>query len=120
MPYLIEDTEDGQKAYKTLLIKPKLFSVLNSELALRVLQELSKKPTCAMDIARKLKQHEQKIYYHVRRLEQAGIIKLVGTEERVGALAKLYSVSFNRRRIKLLTINPSPPVTTTLCDIFIS
>ncbi len=92
MSFLVEETEEGQKAYKTLVVKPKNFSVLNSELSLKILHELSKQPQCAMDVARKLKQHEQKIYYHMRRLEQSGIIKLERTEERVGALAKLYSV----------------------------
>ena len=101
MPYLIDDTGDKQKAFKTLLIEPKIFSVFNSELALKVAQELSKKPSCAMDIARKLKQHEQKIYYHIRRLDKAGIIKLVGTEERAGALAKLYSISYPFIAVKL-------------------
>ena len=101
MPYLIDDTGDKQKAFKTLLIEPKIFSVFNSELALKIAQELSKKPACAMDIARKLKQHEQKIYYHIRRLEKAGIIKFVGTEERVGALAKLYSISYPFIAVKL-------------------
>jgi DNA-binding transcriptional ArsR family regulator len=101
MLYLVDETKDGQKAYRTLLIEPKIFGVFNSELALKVVQELAKKPSCAMDIARKLKQHEQKIYYHIRRLEKADIIKLVGTEERVGALAKLYSVSYPFISVKL-------------------
>ncbi|MBI4010295.1 MAG: S-layer protein [Candidatus Aenigmarchaeota archaeon] len=101
MPYLIDDAGDKQKAFKTLLIEPKIFSVFNSELALKITNELAKKPSCAMDIARKLKQHEQKIYYHIRRLEKAGIINLIGTEERVGALAKLYSVSSPFVSVKL-------------------
>lgn len=101
MAYLVDDENDEQKVYKALLIRPKIFSVFNSELSLKVIQELSKKPSCAMDIARKLKQHEQKIYYHIRRLEKAGIIKLVSTEERVGALTKFYSVSHPYIAVKL-------------------
>ena len=101
MPYLVDDADNEQKAYKTLLIKPKTFSIFNSELSLKIVQELSKKPACAMDISRKLKQHEQKIYYHIRRLEKAGIIKLVSTEERVGALAKFYSISYPYISVKL-------------------
>jgi len=88
MAYLIEE----EKAFKSLILDPKSLKVLNSELSLKILQELAKKPSCAMDIARKLKQHEQKIYYHLRRLEKAGIIKLVEKVERVGAIAKIYSV----------------------------
>lgn len=92
MTYVVEDTEEGQKAFKTFVINPRNLNVFNSELSLKVLQELSKQPACVMDIARRLKQHEQKIYYHIRRLEGAGIIKLIRTEERVGALAKIYSI----------------------------
>ena len=90
--YVIEESEKGQKVFKAASLKPKNISILNSELSLKILQELAKRPSCAMDIARKLKQHEQKIYYHLRKMEKAGIIKLLKTEERVGAIAKIYSV----------------------------
>jgi len=94
MPYYIEEDKKGQKAYESLLIKnPKLFNILSSDLALKIIDILSKKPLCAMDIARKLKQHEQKIYYHLRNLEKVGLIKLLKTEERVGATAKIYAVN---------------------------
>lgn len=99
--YLIEEGERGQKAFKALKIKPKNLRSLSSELALKILGELSKRPSCAMDIARRLKQHEQKIYYHLRRLEKTGIIKLLRTEERAGALAKIFSVSHPYLAVKL-------------------
>lgn len=93
MAFVIEEKEEEQKAYKTIFLKPENLKVLSSELSIKILQELAKKPSCAMDVARKLKQHEQKIYYHLRRLEKAGVIKLLKREERVGALAKIYSVA---------------------------
>jgi len=99
--YFIEETKDGQKAYKALKMKPKNFNVLNSELAQKILNELAKRPSCAMDIARRLKEHEQKIYYHLRRMESAGVIKMERTEERVGATAKIYSVAHPYLAIKL-------------------
>jgi len=101
MVYFVEETKDGQKAYRALELKPKRFNVLNSNLAQRILNELAKRPSCAMDIARRLKEHEQKIYYHFRRLEGAGIITLARTEERVGATAKIYSVAHPYLAIKL-------------------
>lgn len=102
MKYLIEETDKDQKAYKTLVMEPKNLNVFNSELSLRVLNALSKQPACVMDIARKLKEHEQKIYYHFRRLEQAGIIKFIKTEERGGGgLAKIYSISHPYLSVKL-------------------
>lgn len=101
MTYFVEETEDGQRAYKALQLKPKSFNVLNSDLAQRILSELAKRPSCAMDVARRLKEHEQKIYYHLRRLEGAGIITLARTEVRVGAIAKIYSVPHPYLAIKL-------------------
>jgi DNA-binding transcriptional ArsR family regulator len=103
--FFIEETKKGQKAYKALQLKPKSFNVLNSDLAQKILNELSKRPSCAMDIARRLKEHEQKIYYHLRRLENAGIIKMDRTEERAGATAKIYSVSHPFLAIKLFDGN---------------
>jgi DNA-binding transcriptional ArsR family regulator len=101
MSYITEDGEEGQKIYRTLVIKPNKLSVLNTELAVKILQELAKRPSCAMDIARRLKEHEQKIYYHLRRLEKVGIIKIERTEERSGALAKIFSVSSPFVSVKL-------------------
>jgi DNA-binding transcriptional ArsR family regulator len=92
MKFLVEDTKTGQKAYETLLVdKPNLFSILSTELALKIIKELGKEPSCAMDVARRLKVHEQKVYYHVRRLEELGLIKVIDMEERVGAIAKIYA-----------------------------
>src|SRR3989344_601413 len=97
MPFYVEEDaeENEQKIYESLLVKdPKLFTILSTELAQRILQVLSKQPSSAMDVARKLKQHEQKIYYHFRNLERAGLIKLIKTEKRVGAVAKIYAAQY--------------------------
>ncbi len=101
MSYVVEEHPEGQKIHRTLIMKPANFNVFNSELSLKVLSELGKKSQCAMDIARKLKEHEQKIYYHLRRLEKTGIIKLVRREERVGGLAKIYQIPHPYISVKL-------------------
>lgn len=93
MKFLVEETKDGQKAYPTLLTdNPRAIAALNNKLAQQILREIGKEPSCSMDIARRLKQHEQKIYYHIRNLEKFGLIKLERIEERVGATAKIYSL----------------------------
>jgi len=93
MEYLIEDLGKKNVAYKSLVVKdPSILGTLSNGLGLRILKELSVKPSCAMDLSRKLKQHEQKIYYHIRNLEKFGLIKIERLEERVGATAKIYSV----------------------------
>ena len=54
-----------------------------------------------MDVARKLKEHEQKIYYHFRNLEKINAIKIIKTEKRVGAFAKIYAVNYPAISVKL-------------------
>jgi len=94
MRFLVEEDKDGQKAYPVLLVEnPKALGLLDNKLTQKILQELGKNPCCSMDLARKLKEHEQKIYYHIRNLEKLGLIKLECLEERVGASAKIYSLS---------------------------
>ncbi len=93
MAHLIEE-KDGQKfGYPTLVLQPKDLAVLASDLSRSVVGELIKQPGCAMDVAKRLGQHEQKIYYHMRRLETAGIIKQIGTEKRLGMTAKIYTLT---------------------------
>ncbi len=87
---LVEHTEDGKKAYKSLIVEPDKLSVLNSPLALEIVKELTREPGCALDIARNLQLDEQKVYYYLRKLEHSGIVKLVRTERRHGMTAKIY------------------------------
>ena len=66
---------------------------VSSELAHKVLSLLAKEPMYPIDIAKALKVHEQKIYYHIRNLEKAGIIKVVKKETKQGATANYYSLA---------------------------
>ena len=94
MNFLVEETKEGQKAYPTFLAdNSRAISTLNNKLVQKILQELGENPSCAMDVARRLKEHEQKIYYHIRNLEKLGLIKLERIEDRVGATAKIYSLT---------------------------
>ncbi|MFH1424074.1 MAG: S-layer protein [archaeon] len=66
---------------------------LSSDLAQRILRILAEGPAYPKEIADKLKTHEQKVYYHIRNLEKAGIIKVDMHENHHGAVAKYYSLS---------------------------
>ena len=91
---LIERGQNENRIYSSLLVEPKNLGIFNSELPIRIIRELSQEPGCAMDLARKLKQHEQKIYYHLRKLEAVGLIRPIKTEKRYGMIAKIYKASF--------------------------
>ncbi|MFH1978611.1 MAG: helix-turn-helix domain-containing protein [Candidatus Aenigmatarchaeota archaeon] len=89
---LVENNGETQKIYNSILLSPKSLNVVSSDLSQKIIGDLVKAPACAMDVARNLGQHEQKIYYHLRRLESAGIIKLINTEKRYGMNAKIYDI----------------------------
>jgi len=78
----------------------RLKSVLN-KLSWKILQLLSEKEMYPMEVARKLKVHEQKVYYHIRKLTKAGAIKVVREEEKKGAVAKYYKASFPAMGVEL-------------------
>lgn len=94
MPAILIETNGNKRvAYDSLILNdPKSFSTLNNKIALRIVKMLADTPGPAIDIARKLKIHEQKIYYHIRKLEKAGIIYPISQERRLGMMAKIYSV----------------------------
>jgi len=93
---LESDGNGGHRAHDSVLLEPRYLGTLGNELSIKIVQELAKEPLCAMDIAKRLKLNarhgEQKIYYHIRKLEKAGIVKQVGTENRYGMVAKIFNV----------------------------
>ena len=74
-------------------IKAEDANVVSSGLASRILNLIAKEPMYPIDISKALKVHEQKIYYHIRNLEKAGIIKVVKKETRQGAVANFYALA---------------------------
>lgn len=92
MAYFIEKHNGKEMVYDSLIVEPKKLSIFGSELSLKIINELVNEPCCAMDLARRLNQHEQKIYYHLRKLETAGIIRHVRSEKRYSMTAKIYDV----------------------------
>ncbi len=69
--------------------RDRLKAVLN-KLGWKILEVLSEKEMYPMEIAKKLKVHEQKVYYHIRKLAKAGAIKVEREEKKKGATAKYY------------------------------
>src|SRR3989338_1656691 len=64
-----------------------------TELAQKILKAISEEPKYPADIAKELKVHEQKVYYHIRNLEKAGIIQVVKKETKQGAVANYYALT---------------------------
>jgi DNA-binding transcriptional ArsR family regulator len=106
MEYFIKESKNEEKIYRAKEMEIKKLNVFGSELAIKIVRELAKKPACAMDLARILNEHEQKIYYHLRKLEKAGIISLERTELRAGAFTKIYKIDYPYLAVKLFEDKP--------------
>lgn len=90
--FLVDRDKDGFTSLPAKEIKPEDAKSLSSDLAVRILKLLSEKPMYPIELAKELKVHEQKVYYHIRNLEKAGVIKVVKEEGRQGAVAKYYAI----------------------------
>jgi DNA-binding transcriptional ArsR family regulator len=73
---------------------------LTSKLAQRILSLLAEKPLYPKAIAKELSVNEQKVYYHIRNLEAAGIVEVSKSENVGGAIANFYSLTFQSFVIK--------------------
>jgi DNA-binding transcriptional ArsR family regulator len=67
----------------------KLKMVLN-KLSWKILLMLSEEEMYPLEVAKTLGIHEQKVYYHIRKLAKAGAIAVTREEEKKGAIAKYY------------------------------
>jgi len=88
-------SDEGDKAKDIVIFDDpgRLKAVLN-KVSWEILNLLSEKEMYPMEIAEKLRVHEQKVYYHIKRLAKAGMIEVVKEERKKGATAKFYKTTF--------------------------
>ena len=88
---LLQDEGQTQKVKEISLMQDsqKLKMILG-KLSWKILTMLSEKEMYPLEIARQLGVHEQKVYYHIRKLAKAGAIKVEREEKKKGATAKYY------------------------------
>ncbi len=90
---IIKEQEKNNFVLKTQPIQLKNLTNLSNPLVIKILNILKEKPIYPKEIAVKLKIHEQNIYYYIRKLEKAGIIKVEREELIQGTTAKFYTLS---------------------------
>jgi DNA-binding transcriptional ArsR family regulator len=96
MSYLILKTRNKRYiALTQVLTEPKPALKALQPLRWRILNELLNNPLCAKDLAPILKVTVQTASYHLKKLNEAGLIKLVKTVEKRGATAKYYMAELN-------------------------
>src|SRR4030043_2415236 len=88
---LLQDQGDIQKVKEISIMQDsqKLKMILG-KLSWKILTMLSEEEMYPREIARQLGVHEQKVYYHVRKLAKAGAITVKKEEKKKGATAKYY------------------------------
>ena len=91
--FIAEKNQESLLTLPAKELKVRNFRSASSPLAEKILQELSVKESYPKELARTLKVNEQKIYYHIRNLEKAGIIKVVKKETKQGATANSYALT---------------------------
>ncbi len=86
---------DGENYIQTTHIfnNPEPIRAISSPIAWKILELIKEEPMYPLQIAKRLGIHEQKIYYHIKRLIDAKAIKVVKEEKIKGSTAKYYSPS---------------------------
>ena len=88
---LLQEEHRVQKVKEIAIMKdPQKLRMILGNLSWRILVALSEKEMYPLELAKKLGVHEQKVYYHMRKLVEAGAINVVREEEKKGATAKYY------------------------------
>ena len=87
----------------------KLGSV-GSLLAKRIIKAIAEKEKYPKQIAKELKENEQKVYYHVRNLEKSGLIKVVREETVHGTIARFYRITKPALVLRFKELLPSQEI----------
>ncbi|MFW6117531.1 MAG: helix-turn-helix domain-containing protein [Thermoproteota archaeon] len=89
---LLIHREDDRNRVKEIAVTqdPKKLKKILNGFTWKILSMLSEEEMYPLEIARELGVHEQRIYYHIRKLEEAGAIEVARKEKKKGATAKYY------------------------------
>ncbi|MFH0875150.1 MAG: helix-turn-helix domain-containing protein [archaeon] len=90
--YLLRET-DKKYYYTDLLLvdNPSALKIIDHPIRLKIVQMLAKKPMYPAEIAKELKMHEQKVYYHIKQMTNTGILEVTERKEIRGTTAKKFS-----------------------------
>ncbi len=88
---LLKDEGNIQEVKEISIMKDsQQLKMILGTLSWKILTLLSKKEMYPLEIARQLGVHEQKVYFHIRKLAKAGAITVQREEKKKGATAKYY------------------------------
>lgn len=89
--FLLREEDKTQKVKEIAMIEdPQKLKMILNKLSWKIVAMLSEREMYPLEIARTLGIHEQKVYYHIRKLEKAGAIAISREQKKKGAIAKYY------------------------------
>jgi len=93
---LLLSREPGYYEVKDIGIfdRPDRLKAVANKLSWQILRLIGEREMYPIEIAKKLGIHEQKVYYHIRKLAEAEVIKKVREEEKKGAIARYYQTAY--------------------------
>jgi DNA-binding transcriptional ArsR family regulator len=88
--------ENNKMSYSEAVIvdSPSALKIIDHPIRLEMLKMMAKKPMYPAEIAKELKMHEQKVYYHIKQMTNSGILEVVSREEIRGTVAKKLAPKF--------------------------
>jgi len=90
---LLHEENKKQKVKEIMMVKdPQKLKMILNRLSWKILVMLSEREMYPLEVAKRLGIHEQKVYYHIRKLAKAGAITVAREEKKKGAIAKYYKV----------------------------
>jgi hypothetical protein len=98
--YILRSGKKNEITPARVFERPDALGTIANPLGFRIFQMLYS-PRCPIDIARKLGEHEQKVYYYINKFRKYGLVEEVKTEKRKGTLAKFYQVKDKAFVVKL-------------------
>lgn len=105
--WIVKEERGKHSSLPARIMKPEEMKAAMSPLAWKILQVLAEKPYYPKEIAKKLKVHEQKVYYHIRNLEKSKLIKVVREERKQGAISKYYYITNPALTLVLKPLEPT-------------
>ena len=88
--YVIKELSGKYKSSKALFIVENTSFDAISPIRMKILSLLAKKEMYPVELAKFLKIHEQKVYYHIKKLQNAGFIEVSQKKEIRGTYAKTF------------------------------
>lgn len=106
----IISTEQGMKSLEGKQVSFAQIKAGTSPLAQDILHLLSAQPSYSHEIAKQLGVHEQKVYYHMRRLEESGLIEEESRYTIQGGSAKYYRLAAPSFALLLKELEPATQI----------